>query len=142
MNTYTKGGEKHMTIDITIKVDLQKISDVLCSAFEGGSNYWYMLEKKIAPKKWTFGEITESGNHWAWDYALNKGGALIISDEVALDEGEEKREERLDLDSIKNGLLVMARDYPGHFANLMDDYDAETGDVFLQCCLFGDIIYS
>jgi len=37
---------------------------------------------------------------------------------------------------------VMAKKEPRHFADfLKEDYDETTGDVFLQCCLFGEVIY-
>jgi len=36
----------------------------------------------------------------------------------------------------------MAEKYPRHFHNFLEENDdAETGDVFIQCCLFGEIVY-
>jgi hypothetical protein len=44
--------------------------------------------------------------------------------------------------NIESGLQVMADKYPKHFADFMsEEDDCVTADVFLQCCLFGDIIY-
>jgi hypothetical protein len=43
---------------------------------------------------------------------------------------------------MAKGLQVMAEKYPVHFNNFdSDNFDAETGDVFLQCSLFGEIVY-
>lgn len=44
--------------------------------------------------------------------------------------------------ALKKGLEVMAKKYPRHTADfLTGNEDAETGDAFLQCCVFGDIWY-
>jgi len=49
---------------------------------------------------------------------------------------------KLDLDACKRGLQVMAEEYPRHFADFMsENEDAETADVWLQCCLFGEVVY-
>jgi hypothetical protein len=37
---------------------------------------------------------------------------------------------------------VMAMNYPRHFADFLNEAaDAITADAFLQCCLFGALIY-
>jgi hypothetical protein len=127
-------------ITLNLDIKLQDVSDLLCSALEGGSNYWYMLEEKIEPKKWEYDSDIQpaKGNHWTEDYPLNEGGALIISDQ----EDETHGNRRLDLPAIKKGLQIMATKFPGHFSDILNENaDATTGDVFLQCCLFGDVIY-
>ena len=49
---------------------------------------------------------------------------------------------RLDLNAIKKGLQIMAEKYPRHMGDFLNENDdADTGDVFLQCCLFGEAIY-
>lgn len=49
---------------------------------------------------------------------------------------------KLTPESIARGLQVMAREYPWHFNHVgTSEEDAETADVFLQCCLFGEIVY-
>jgi hypothetical protein len=36
----------------------------------------------------------------------------------------------------------MVEKYPRHYADFKDgDEDASTGDVFLQCCIFGEVVY-
>jgi hypothetical protein len=45
--------------------------------------------------------------------------------------------------AIKSGLKVMAEKYPHHWQDFVSENDdAITGDVFLQCCLFGEIVYA
>ena len=44
--------------------------------------------------------------------------------------------------SVDDWAQIMADKFPRHFANILNENDdAETGDVFLQCCLWGDIVY-
>jgi hypothetical protein len=46
-----------------------------------------------------------------------------------------------DLASVERGLAIMARDYPRHFADIATDADATTADVFVQCCVLGEVVY-
>jgi hypothetical protein len=48
----------------------------------------------------------------------------------------------LNLDSINRGFNVMSTKYPHLLADILkDDDDATTADVFLQCCVFGELVY-
>lgn len=127
-------------MNIALEVSLERVSSLLCSALEGGSNYWYRVEKFVKPKAFTFRfDTAEVFRHL--DYPLNAGGALLISDVHAAGE-EKKRTERLSLASVRRGLKVMAQKHPKHFGDfLAQNDDASTGDVFLQCCLFGEVVY-
>jgi hypothetical protein len=127
------------TLSVTVKhsVSLDRISNLLCSAFEGGSNYWYVINEFVKPKALTF-RTDESEVYRHLDYPLNEGGALIIGDM----EDEDSEAKRLDLKAIEKGLKIMAEKYPRHMLDFINDNDdADTGDVFLQCCLFGEAIY-
>jgi hypothetical protein len=43
---------------------------------------------------------------------------------------------------VRNGFEIMRRDHPKQFAKVMGGTgDADTSDVFLQCCLFGEAVY-
>lgn len=127
--------EPTLSVEVKQEVTLQRISDLLCSAFEGGSNYWYNIEEFVKPENFNNSEEgDEKFRHLS--YPINEGGALLISD------GEDDTKHILNLESIKKGLKVMARDYPRHFNDFMQENDdACTGDVFLQCCLFGEVIF-
>lgn len=120
------------------RVSLEDISGLLESAWQG-SAYWATAKKYIAPTKWEFESApkAEEGKHYPQDYALNKGGAVVIEDMES--DGEVYR---LSLPSIRKGLEVMAEKFPRHWSDFIgENYDMETGDVFLQCCLLGDVIY-
>ena len=127
------------TLAVSVKHDisLDRISNLLCSAFEGGSNYWYVINEFVKPKAFTF-RTDEDEVYRHLDYPLNEGGALIVGDM----EDEDSEDKRLDLEAIQKGLKIMAEKYPRHMSDFINDNDdAITGDVFLQCCLFGDVIY-
>ena len=43
---------------------------------------------------------------------------------------------------MMKGSQIMANKYTWHFDNFINDNaDAETGDVFLQCSVLGDIVF-
>ena len=117
-----------------------RAADLLCNAFEGGSNYWYMIEDYVEPevvaKPWG-----EEEYHPSYiSYPFSKGGAVIISDL----EDEDGEHFTLDHAAIVRGKKIFATDerYSHHYADaLKENDDAITGDVFLQLCLFGEVIY-
>lgn len=105
-----------ISFNVTQTVSRQRVEDLLCSAYEGGSNYWATAD----------GPYTQ---------AFKPEGVDIteIEDGVA---------HTLNPKAIQRGLGIMASDYPRHWANfLAEEDDAETGDVFLQCCVLGEIVY-
>lgn len=117
---------------IEIEVSDETISNLLCSAFEGGSNYWLESTK-----------CEMNGDPVRADrttFAL-EGGVVVctLQDEPYKGAGATYL---LDKISIAAGLRTMRSKYPSHFGNaLADEGDATTGDVFLQCCLFGEVVY-
>lgn len=138
----TTSEPKTISVKIEHKVSLDKIANLICSAFEGGSNYWYEITEFVKPTAITFmvdQDIDPEAKPYAHiDYPLNEGGAVMVRDT----EDEDSEPKRLDLDSIQKGLKIMAKKYPRHMNDLLNDNDdAETGDVFLQCCLFGEVIF-
>lgn len=106
---------------------------LLCSAFEGGSNYWYRIEGYDYPKGKSRKDFEFP--HIEVPFA---GGVIRVKDM----EGGSKRVYRLNLKTLDRGWKLMHDKYPHHYADAITGQDdATTGDVFLQCCLFGDVIY-
>jgi hypothetical protein len=122
---------------VVTELPIAKVADLLCCAFEGGSNYWYEIVDYGRPVCFEFRTSPERiYNHI--DYPLNEGGWLLIADL----ENPAWQPKVLGLAEIKRGLQVMADKFSLHYADaLNEDGDAVTGDVFLQCCIFGDVIY-
>lgn len=126
------------------RINKRRVSDLLCSAFEGGSNYWYLIEEFHAPPPENLRAHAGFRDGQVFrhlDYPLCEGGYLMISDRQ-ISWNVEMRTARLDLAAVVRGLEVMREKFPRHFGNfLSENDDGETGDVFLQCALFGDVVY-
>jgi len=138
-----------VTATVGIEVPIRRVQDMLCCAFEGGANYWYRIEKFHEPKEFVhfsdkpYGEEKHKPQIFRHlDYPVNPGGYLIVSDAKLGNEVDKITKKKLDIAACMTGLKVMAEKYPRHFADMMaDNDDAITGDVFLQCCLFGEVLY-
>lgn len=125
---------KTYELSVPVSIGQDRLADLLCSALEGGSNYWYQIVDYQKPESIDFrilgGEVIRH-----IDYPMNKGGAIYI------DAGARYRL-TLDLETLEKGLYEFAKKYPRHFKNFVNEEDdAETGDVFLQTCLFGEVVY-
>lgn len=136
--------------EVKSKVSRERVGHLLSCAFEGGSNYWYRIEETHKPDRFEYYSCKKNPGEEKQevfphiDYPLNPGGHLIVSDFYGADGDEEQMVRKtLDLAALSLGLQRMEEMYLHHFVNFMKgDEDAETGDVFLQCCLFGEIVYS
>lgn len=134
--------------EVTIPVSLERIRDILVGAFEGGSNYWMRIVGFDLPAGVTKADFKEGGKHAVLDEFDNRVWhmAYVVPFTpdcgVILDDAEEETTHTLTLEKIKEGIRVMAKKYPWHFMNIINENDdAETSDVFLQCCLFREAIY-
>lgn len=126
-------------ITVTLNFSCQLISSLLCSAFEsGGINYWARIAEVKSPAKLFFRSDKEQ-TYPHLDYPLNPGGYVLIEDT----EADKPTKYKIDLESIQKGLQIMAEKYPKHFADIQrEDFDMNTADVFIQCCCFGETLYS
>lgn len=117
-----------MTVKVEHTIDKQRLEDLLVGAFEGGSNYW------IQRVDW------RSARRDAYEAAFDDGVTIVVSSERGDPNGG--RKERLDLAAMEKGLQLMADKYPRHMADLLNgNDDATTADVWLQLCLFGEVVY-
>jgi len=134
------------------------VANLLCSAFEGGSNSWYRIDGYVYPEGKTRKAMeTEKAKTATSDFdktffphidTVLMGGGVKVRDM----ESTEKGVVVLDMAKCENALKLMAEcatmpadkryTHPRHWENVMrDDTDAETGDVFLQLALWGEVIY-
>jgi hypothetical protein len=135
MNTLTE-------IQVNYPITLENVRSLLVSALEGGSNYWMFLLKYEFPPNTTREDFIEGGKYavkdWHHAYILPfiKDGAIVIEDK------EEKTTHTLTKDKVISGLKTMAVKYPRHFMDFINENDDSiTADIFLQSCLFGEVIY-
>lgn len=102
------------------------LCDQIITAFEGGSNYWIYRVDLHGQK---YGdEATYDRPDWRIDI---------------WPEGEEEEEPCiLNEKAVVEGMAWLKENYPKRWAAIMiDEYDAEDSDVFLQACLFKEIVY-
>lgn len=124
-----------ITVTVPLQVPVERIKDLLTSAFEGGSNYWVEVAERIGEAK------NNKDAPFLSDAPFVKDGYLKIKE----DESESDTKGgwfNIDPKTIAEGLKVMAQKYPKAWADFMNENDdAETGDIFLQCICFGEVIY-
>jgi hypothetical protein len=130
---------------LTVKLTDSEMRGLLCSALEGGSNYWYTIERHRLAKGVTYADFREGGRfvepeywHPAQLIPFHEGCATVYT---AADDPD-RRKYILDRKAMQRGTQIMAEKYPQHLADVLsENSDADTGDVWLQCCLFGELIY-
>lgn len=126
-----------ITIDLTITQ--KQLCDIVVTAFEGGANYW-LHDAVLKSSK----EKKESGLVW---YGQEHLFTDDLKFEVGYDlpteqEGRGTGRKLITMVDFKKGLQLMARAHAKHFADFTtEDYDATTGDVFMQCVVLGDVVY-
>lgn len=131
------------TVTVQHEITRERIGDLLCSAFEGGSNYWYRIEESHAPSTYQYRCFPDKIMSHI-DYPLNPDGSIVVSDYFGLSVGDRIKKRKLSYATIKRGLRLMSQsdEYAHHWRDfLAEEDDGTTGDVFLQFCLFGEVIY-
>ena len=135
-------------ISVPQEIDERSVRGLLCSALEGGSNYWYInadhrLRDDLKYEDFQEGGSQQDPNDYWHPYELIPfvEGCAIVLEADAEDSGKLEKY-TLDRASMERGLKLMAEQYPHHFYNFInEDDDAETGDVFLQLSLFQKVIF-
>ena len=110
----------------------EHISNLLVSAFEGGSNYWYMIEDHNKS------EVPEC--EFLSQLLACEGGKMLISDNA----GQLDAPKWVHHVDTSKAWYTFTHDpqYARHYGNLLQENDdAETGDVFLQLVVFGEVIF-
>lgn len=129
-----------ITIITKINVTKENIANLLVDAFDPQCNavgYWAEISGDKKPEKMEFQSFPEQIYRYC-DYPLNEGGEIYLKN-IEADKGETYV---LGLKEITKGLEIMAEKYPKHWADFMQDNDdAITADVFIQCCIFGEVVY-
>ena len=138
-----------MKITVTKDIPEDRIKGLLCCGMEGGIDYWaefvrYEYGSGFCKEDFKEGgKMTDPNDYWHPDQIIPLAEGCSVVFREANDVQDDSAEEwKLNLDSIIKGLQIMTDKYPEHAANFLEENeDAETGDVFIQCCLFGEIVY-
>lgn len=132
-----------LTVDVKIVVTKRNITYQICAAVEGGIGYWCPRQEFKYKKPKNPVAIMDGGEKdgqiWpCYDYPVQEGGAVTFF----ADDDAPVKKCVLNLKTIKKGLDLMAKNSPRHFADLINENgDATTGDVFVQYCVFGELVY-
>lgn len=122
--------------DELFPLGIENVKDLLTTALEGGSNYWYIFDctevrKATEPMK---GQPLVDR---IWHYVWEQGNSLVFND----NETDEPLGS-LSYESLKNAVKLLVETQPKHYANILkEDWDAETGDVFFQLTIMGEVVY-
>lgn len=115
----------------------ERVNDLLIGAFEGGSNYWYNLPDIDNVLNCTQDVIDLLFVDRVIIAVYDHGVSLVVTD-IENDEllGE------FNLETIERGEKIMSEKYSKHFCDAYDETDdADTADVWFQCCVMGKVIY-
>ena len=146
-------------LKIEMNIPIESIEEILITAMEGGSNYWYIMdgEQEQHCRSWLSEEI-KAGRlerndkiHYKWMDAMFQGCPHKISIydvEEANEEGEELSELEplgyLTMDSIAEGLELAQQDYSEEFSQHIPSYndgDGDSADVLFQLMVMGEVAY-
>jgi hypothetical protein len=132
---------------VSIEIDRSNIASLLCSAMEGGIGYWGQLVEYVEPPE---GADLFAGLDDSWQGEVFKhihypmceaGGGFWLEDYTGEGFPGEPRV-LVTWEALVRGLQVMAEKCPRHFADFQNENsDATTGDVFLQCTVFGEVVF-
>lgn len=125
---------------LTFHIPYKDIADLLCSAFEGGSNYWARVANADVGK----GDCAPKGyeKHSHYIAPFSTGGYVLIQEQDEDLQPEEWKSHKLDRAALDRGLQLMAEKHPQRWADFItSNADSTTGDVYLQLCLLGEVRY-
>lgn len=128
---------------VEIAVSNDRIRDMLIGAFEGGSNYWLDSVKAVVPEG-SAKYILERFAKETPDYPPLYLTPFVDGCSIAIVEQDPqgKTPNPINMTTMHTALITLAAKYPRHFADLLSENDdATTADVFLQLCVFGEIVY-
>lgn len=125
-----------MTIKTNIPDSL--ITDMLVTAFEGGSNYWATLDN-VDRTYFVKGESL--AENVARSIIADKNYKLDVYD-VESDEDELELLGTMTYASIEKAFNIMANEYTDAFSNIIkEEYDADDSDIFFQLAVMGEIVF-
>lgn len=137
-------------IEITVKKEIprQRIVDLLCCGYDDA--LWIDSFQYNPAGKPTEEECREicvklgihPDHHRKEVYPVVGGSHFIRIHHTGAENPSGKNYTDLNLELCLKGLKIMAEKYPLHFDTFINESeDAITGDVFIQCCVFGEIVF-
>lgn len=130
-----------ITVQATVEVPFDHITNAIIGAIEGGSVYWMNFFAPLATSADLRAELKADDKIWyaETEFWERGGGARIEFDKPTESDPGFRNVGKAEL---VTGLNTMAAKAPKHFADLINENDdAITHDVFIQCVLFGEIVF-
>jgi hypothetical protein len=126
-----------ITFGASINIDARKITDQIVTALEGGSGYW------MASFKPAGGDIKTNVSPWYDDEKIWAGNfdieVKVHDEDIVPGQGDAFH---FTPESVNKGLQWLLNNHAWRIEQIVKESgDAETADVFLQACLFEDIVY-
>jgi len=117
-------------MDYTDLITKKELGYLICTALEGGSNYWYMIEKS---------NFKEVGAKFYHEVLLDPKGFMVISDST----GEEAFEPvKVTLEDVLKGLELFVKERPDLVREVIQgSWDADHADVFFQYVVLKEHIF-
>lgn len=137
---------------VTITVPAKQVISLLCCAFEGGSHYW-ARNAHIDYGPWDYANLKQFRSELGEEDTPMRyiapliGGAATIIEEYDDNDGSTIAVHRIDLAAIQRGLQLMATGDSKKIPRLYlidvidENMDVNTGDVFLQLAVLGELRY-
>ena len=123
---------------IPLNITKEQIADQLCTALEGGSNYWYMLGDI---DRIYFDKSLTLVDNLVRSFLVDKEYELNVYD-IESDEHEPDLLGKVTYKSIGNAFTLMGAHYPKQLANIISgDYDADDSNVWFQLATMGEVVY-
>jgi hypothetical protein len=78
---------------------------------------------------------------YTWEFPFIDGAEILLTDATGEGDGPDEPWV-LNRGRLITGLHLLAEKYPKHFNDFVtENEDADTGDIYLQLCLFGEVVF-
>lgn len=125
---------------IQIEISSRRIADMFVGAVEHNDMTAAWCRGFFFKNEETEPPAGKGGTPWYDDPTTYDDPKLSI--QVLEDDGAQVIKHQVDQKTLAAGLILMAQDYPDHFADFMkENDDGITHDVFLQCVALGEVKY-
>lgn len=162
---YKVAMDKHREESMNRQLTKEDIINLFITALEGGSNHWYYIKHIPDKVKYAIKHGGSAGSEAISNYILD-GGKIYFYDIEEVDYSSEvDQDDKLahlnkddyflfgsdddagylgyvDMDTLLEGITLLKRDYDWVYENIMmEQYDANDADIFLQLCVMGEVVY-
>jgi hypothetical protein len=128
------------------EVTVRQVRNLLCTAFEGGACCWLVIKRRYFAPGITCEDFREDGKFQTPGDYFHPDELIPTVDYCGLivgtNDDDDEKEYDLNVSALRDGLQRMADKQPRHWQDFIEENeDAGTGDVFLQLCLFNEVVY-